>query len=158
MSWWENLLRRARLRGLKEGGVQTVRAEALEHDAKDDCERWQDYGFAGNPGDGQGLVQNAGGHTLVVRMDRIAERPQLAPLEVIVWHSEAHYIKMKAGRIIEIVCDQLTINASSGIALNTPVVTASAKVQAQQVEAATSLKVATKEVLGHNHGGAVPPF
>lgn len=158
MSWWDSLLRRARLRGLTEGGVQKVRAEALENDAKDDVERWQDYGFASNPVDGQGLVQNAGGHTIVLRMDRIAERPQLAELEVIVWHSEGHNIRLAAGRLVEVNCDQLTINASTGVTINTPVVTASAKVTAQQVEAATSLKVNTKEVLGHTHGGAVPPF
>ncbi len=41
----ENLLRRARLRGGREGPVQTMRAESLENDAKDQAERWQDYGF-----------------------------------------------------------------------------------------------------------------
>ena len=60
MTWWSNLLRRARMRGLVEGLVQRLRVEALDDDAKDDAERWQDYGFAGNPGEGQGLVINVG--------------------------------------------------------------------------------------------------
>ena len=41
-------IRRARLRGLKEGDVQRVRAEGLENQSHDDSERFQDYGFAGN--------------------------------------------------------------------------------------------------------------
>ena len=87
-------LRRARIRNLKEGLVQSARIEALENDAKDDAERFQDYGFAANVVDGQGLVINAGGHTIVLRMDRLAERPQLPAFEVRVWHKEGHHVEI----------------------------------------------------------------
>lgn len=114
----ENLLRRARLRGGKEGPVQTMRAESLENDAKDQAERWQDYGFAAQPVDGQGLVINAGGHTIVLRIDRLAERPGLAAYEVAVWHKEGHYVKLKAGRVIEMSGDSLVINMANSVTIN----------------------------------------
>lgn len=153
MGWWDNILRRARIRGVKEGSVQTARAEALENDAKDEAERWQDYGFACNPVDGQGLVINAGGHTIVLRMDRISERPQLGAYEVSVWHKEGHSVTLKAGKLVQVDCDTLVINAAVGITLNTPEVKASAKVTAPTIEAADSLKIVGKEMKDHVHSG-----
>lgn len=123
----ENLLRRARLRGGKEGPVQTMRAESLENDAKDQAERWQDYGFAAQPVDGQGLVINAGGHTIVLRVDRLAERPGLAAYEVAVWHKEGHFVKLKAGRVIEMSGDSLVINMANSVTINAPQVTVTAQ-------------------------------
>lgn len=49
-----NLLRRALFRNLREGPVQTVSVRVFDTNARDDAERHQDYGFAGNPVDGQG--------------------------------------------------------------------------------------------------------
>jgi len=159
MGWWDNILRRARIRGVSEGLVQTARAEALENDAKDAAERWQDYGFACNPVDGQGLVINAGGHTIVLRMDRISERPQLGVYEVSVWHREGHSVTLKAGKLVQVGCDTLVINAAVGVTINSPVVsasgavTAAVSVGAPVVAAAESLTVDGVEVGGHDHGG-----
>jgi phage baseplate assembly protein V len=150
MTWWHNLLRRARLRGLTEGNqVQVARAEALDDDAKDDAERWQDYGFAGNPVDGQGLVINAGGHTVVIRMDRLAERPHLDAFEVAVWHKEGHFVKLKAGGVIEVV-------APTKVLLQTPLVEATGTFKAPVIVATSSLQAAGKELVDHHHGGVVP--
>ena len=113
----ENLLRRARLRKLKEGPVQQVRTESFDNEAKDQAERWQDYGFAAHPLDGQGLILHAGGHTIVLRMDRIAERPQLQEYEVAVWHKEGHRITLKAGGLIELQGTTLNINMSGAVAI-----------------------------------------
>lgn len=162
MSWWGDLLRRARIRSVKEGKVQTARTEATENDTKDDAERWQDYGFAGNPGDGQGLVINVGGHTIVLRLDRIAERPQLAAYEVAVWHKEGHMVRLREGRVVQVDCDQFVVNASVGVSLNTPTVNASGDivaaltVQAPTIEAAASLKVVGKEMSLHTHTNVEP--
>lgn len=120
MSWWDNLVRRARIRGLVEGLVQRARVESLENDARDDAERWQDYGFAARPVEGQGLVINAGGHTIVLRMDRIADRPQLAADEVCVWHKDGARVMLKAGRVVEIDCDQLVLRASTSVTIDAP--------------------------------------
>jgi len=106
------LLRRALMRGLKDGGVQKVRVEVFDDQTRDGVERWQDYGFAGNPGDGQGLVIEAGGHTVVLRMDRAGERPQLDAYEVAVWHKDGHHVILKAGRQVEVVADQVTVKAN----------------------------------------------
>lgn len=143
MSWLGNLVRRARLRGLVDGKVQTVRAESLENLAHDKAERHQDYGFAGNPVDGQGLVMHLDGDTLVIRLDRLAERPGLAPLEVAVWHSEGHMVKLKAGRVVEVTCDSLIVNASADVTINTPVMTVNAS---DQVTLATPLVSATTDL------------
>lgn len=143
MSWLGDLLRRARIRSLAEGPVQQARAESLENDAKDACERWQDYGFTAHPVDGQGLVINAGGHTIVLRMDRIAERPQLAAYEVAVWHKEGHFVKLKAGKVVELSCDSLIINAAVDVTINTPVMTVNAS---DQVTLATPLVSASADV------------
>jgi phage baseplate assembly protein V len=157
--WLGAILRRARLRGLKEGLVQTVRVEALEHEAHDNAERHQDYGFAGNPVDGQGLKVSWGGHTVVLRMDRLADRPQLAAYEVAVWHKDGHMVRLRDGGLVQVDCTRLEINASAGIALNTPTVAVSAalmaagSVSSPTVTAGSSLKVGGKEMSTHTHGG-----
>lgn len=143
MEWLANLLRRARLRGLVDGRVQTVRAESLENQAHDDAERHQDYGFAAHPVDGQGLVLHVGGHTIVLRMDRIAERPELDAFEVAVWHHEGHMVKLKAGRVVEVTCDHLVVNASADVTINTPVMTVNAT---DHVELATPLVHASTDM------------
>lgn len=88
------MLRRALLRGLKEGPVQEVAVQVFDTSGRENAERWQDYGFAGNPGDGQGLVIEVGGHTVVMRLDRIDSRPQLKVGEVAVWHKDGHTTKV----------------------------------------------------------------
>lgn len=166
--WLGDLLRRARIRGLVEGKVQRGRTEATEHDAKDDAERWQDYGFAAQPVEGQGLVLNVAGHTIVLRMDRIAERPQLAAYEVSIWHKEGHRVTLKAGKLVQVDCDELVINASvrteinspsvtvnagSGVALNTPLVSASDDLAiGGSGTAVVDLAAAGVSLVGHVHG------
>lgn len=153
MGLWDAMVRRVRIRGLKEGLVQRGRVEALENSAADDAERFQDYGFAAHPVDGQGLQIEVGGHTLIIRMDRLAERPQLAAFEVAVWHKEGHMVRLRAGKVVQIDCDQLVINASVGVTINSPLVEASGTVTAPTVAAGTSLTVQGKEMHLHAHGG-----
>jgi phage baseplate assembly protein V len=154
----ENLLRRARLRGLAEGKVQTVRAESLEGDAKDAVERWQDYGFAAHPLDGQGLRLEVGGHTIVLRMDRIAERPQLAAYEVALWHKEGHKITLKANGLVQIDATTVQINATTtnisgalnvGNGLNVTGVSTSSGNMVSNADVIAS----SKSLVSHTHGG-----
>jgi phage gp45-like len=119
----EAVMRWVRVRGLKEGKMQRGRVEGSENDARDDAQRPQDYGFAASPVDGEGLKIEFGGHTVILRVDRINERPALAAYEVAVWHREGHMVKLKAGRVIEMVGDQLIANMSQGIAFNSPTLT-----------------------------------
>ena len=120
MSIWT---RRARLRNLQEGVVQKARAESLEHQAHDDAERFLDYGFAAHPVDGQGLVMHVDGHTVVLRMDRLAERPQLAAHEVTVWHKDGHCVTLKAGKVIEMTGSVLKINMDQAVDITSPTLT-----------------------------------
>lgn len=107
-----NLLRRVRFRGLVEGKVQRARVEALEGDARDDAEHWHDYGFTARPMDGEGLRIEVGGHTILLRADRINERPQLAAFEVSVWHKEGHRVTLKAGGLVEASCTTFRITGA----------------------------------------------
>lgn len=153
-----NLMRWVRVRGLTEGRMQKGRVEGLENDARDDAQRPQDYGFAANAVAGEGLKLEIGGHTVIIRLDRTAERPRLAAYEVSVWHKEGHNVTLRAGKIIEANCDIFRVNAAVKVELNTPTVNASntivaaTKVQAPTVAAGGSLTVAGKEVAGHSHG------
>lgn len=147
-----NLLRWARIRGLTEGKMQSGRVEGPPNEARDGAQRPQDYGFAGNPVDGEGLRIEAGGHTVIIRMDRLAERPQLAAYEVAVWHKEGHMVRLKAGRIIQVDCDQFIVNATTKVAFNTPLVEA-----AGQVKAAGDVKAGNISTQGHVHGTSGPP-
>lgn len=148
---FSNLMRWVRVRGLTEGKFQSGRTEGFDGDVRDGAQRPQDYGFAANPVDGEGLRFEVGGHTIIIRLDRTAERPQLDAYEVAMWHKEGHMVRLRAGRIVQVDCDQFTVNASAGVTLNTPMVTASQGITSQTAAAATSLKVAGKEVLGHTH-------
>ena len=144
-------LRRARIRKLAEGLVQSARVEALENDAKDDAERFQDYGYAANAVDGQGLVITAGGHTIVLRMDRLAERPRLAAYEVSVWHKEGHCVTLKAGKLVEVSCDTFRVNAAVKVELNAPLVTANGTMGVTGRMTAGGVTAAGKQLDGHNH-------
>ncbi len=150
-------LRRARMRSLKEGLVQSLRVEALENDAKDNAERFQDYGYAANPVDGQGLAITVGGHTIVLRLDRLAERPRLAAYEVSVWHKEGHSVTLRAGKLVEVSCDTFRVNAAVKVELNTPAMTANGTVGVTGRVTAGGLTSAGKSLDNHNHNetGAV---
>lgn len=126
MTMLANLARWVRVRGLREGPMQIGRVEGLPNDARDDAQRPQDYGFAAQPVDGQGLKLEVGGHTIIIRMDRLAERPRLAEYEVCVWHKEGHRVTLRAGKLVEVSCDTLRVNAAVKVELNTPLVTTSA--------------------------------
>ncbi len=132
--------------------MQTVRTEATENDAKDDVERMQDYGFAGNPVSGQGLVLTINGTAVVLRLDRLDNRPNLAPLEVCLWHDEGHNVTLRAGKVVEANCDTFRVNATVKVELNTPLVAASAAMTAQgRVTGVVGVTAAGKALEAHNH-------
>ncbi|WP_431511665.1 phage baseplate assembly protein domain-containing protein [Variovorax sp. DAIF25] len=125
-------IRRASFRGLVEALVQRVRGDAMENDAKENVERFQDYGFAANPVDGQGLKIDWQGHTIVLRMDRLAERPRVDAYEVRVWHKEGHYVALKAGRLVECECDRFVLKASQSVEIETQTMTVKASTKVRE--------------------------
>lgn len=157
MSVW-NLVRRVRIRNLVEGLVQIGSLVGFEPDARDRAERFQDYGLATNPVSGEGLRIEVGGHTFILRMDRLAERPQLAAYEVCVWHKEGHSVTLRAGRVVDVDCAQLNIVASAGVSIQTPVMalqgnqTVSGSSTAQTVIGLTDVVIGEESVKDHDHG------
>jgi phage gp45-like len=135
------VMRWARVRGLVEGLFQKGRTETLADEARDDAQRPQDYGFAANPVEGQGLALEIGGHTVIIRLDRTAERPQLAEYEVALWHKEGHKITLRSGGVVEISGTDLNINLSGAVAITSASLTHNGKA----VGAA------------HTHGGGPAP-
>lgn len=132
---------------------------AFTDDARDQAERFQDYGFAANPVDGEGLRIEVGGHTFILRMDRLADRPRLDAYEVSVWHKDGHHVTLKAGRLVAVECDQLSIKAAVGVIIETPTLAltgnqvVSGTTTAQMVVGITDV-VANGTGLGeHDHGG-----
>ncbi|WP_322037193.1 phage baseplate assembly protein domain-containing protein [Burkholderia cepacia] len=152
------IFRRAVMRGLKEGPVQEVTIQAFDNLSRVDTERWQDYGFAGHPGDGQGLYVEVGGHAIVMRMDRIDSRPQLKVGEVAVWHKEGHKILLTDGGKVrvecttyEVACDVYKVEAKSGIELTTPKVKASEAIESKTAKITEGAEIAGRDFLHHNH-------
>ncbi|WP_375184054.1 baseplate assembly protein [Aquabacterium sp.] len=163
MSLW-NLLRRVRIRGLVEGLVQRGSPVGFETDARDSAERFQDYGFAANPIEGEGLRIEVGGHTFILRMDRLAERPRLDAYEVSVWHKEGHCVTLRQGRVIDVDCGMLNIVATEGVNMQTPLFslqgnqaiegnsTTSGTAQAATVIGTTNVQSGPVSLRGHTHG------
>lgn len=150
----ENLMRWVRVRGLTEGKMQKGRVEGLPNDARDDAQRPQDYGFAGNPVEGQGLKLEMGGHTVIIRLDRLAERPQLAAYEVALWHKDGHKVTLKAGGLVQVDCTSLVVNAAAGVTLNTPAVAVSGVLTVGgTVVAVGNVTGAGKSLAAHTHSG-----
>jgi phage gp45-like len=164
MSFW-NLLRRVRIRGLTEGLVQRASLAGFDADARDQAERFQDYGLAANAVEGEGLRIEVGGHTFILRMDRLAERPRLAAYEVCVWHKDGHRVTLRSGRVVDVECDQLNIRASAGVSIETPtlalqgnqVITGNQSVSgtatAQTVVGTADVRTGSINLSDHDHGG-----
>lgn len=147
-------MRRARLRNLKEGKVQTARAEVFDHNPRDEAERWQDYGFAASPIEGEGLRFEVGGHVFILRMDRTAERPTLAPYEVCIWHKEGHMATLKAGGLIEAQCTLFRVMGNAEVIGNLTVtgnIGAAGTITAPTVIGTTNVIASDVSTKGHIH-------
>lgn len=156
MIW--NMLRRVRIRDLVEGLVQTASLVGFDTDARDRAERFQDYGLASNPVEGEGLRLEVGGHTIILRMDRLADRPHLAPYEVCVWHKEGHHVTLRAGQVVDVQCRQFNLVATQGVSIQTPTLalegnqTTTGTATAQTLVGQVDVKIGSASVKDHDHG------
>jgi phage baseplate assembly protein V len=147
-------LRWGRARGTAEGKIQSARVEVFENLGRDEAMRPQDYGFTSLPVDGQALVIEAGGHTIVLRQDVLASRPAMAAYDVAVWHKDGHMVSLKSGRVVQIDCDQLVVNAATSITLNTPSISApTASILTKLLTATVDVIAGGKSAKTHAHGG-----
>ena len=117
---FNELIRKAKMVFTTANLIQQYKVNIFETRASEDAERFQDYGFAAQPSAGEGLVIDAGGSVIVLRIDRLKDRPALANDEVAVWHKDGHKIHLKSGKLVEVDCATLNIKASIGVNFNTP--------------------------------------
>lgn len=125
------LVARATLAAVNDGlKLQGLQLRLMADEVKDGVERFQNYGFTAHPHAGaEALVLFLGGnrdHGVAVAVDdRRYRLAGLQPGEVAVYSDEdqeegGHRILFKRGRIIEIRCAELRIDASTSVVINSP--------------------------------------
>ena len=117
---FNELIRKAKMVFTTVKLIQQYKINVFENRASENAERFQDYGFAAQPSEGEGLVIDAGGSVIVLRIDRLKDRPSLGNDEVAVWHKDGHKIHLKSGKLIEVDCGTINIKASEGVNFDTP--------------------------------------
>lgn len=152
-----DLIRKAKMFFTTVSLIQKYKIDVFETKGAEMAERFQDYGFAAQPSEGEGLVIDAGGSMVVLRVDRLSDRPSLANDDVAVWHKDGAKIHLKASRIIEVDCAAFNVKASDGVHFETPKVSTSGT-----VDAAVDVVSAGKSFNNHQHrehdvGGLVDP-
>lgn len=134
-------------------GANLVQGEGVAGEVLNDMEIMQHAGFvSGLPGGTQMVVLPLGGktkHSIIIATEFGQYRLDVGVGEVAMHHLTEPdcYIHMKAGRVIEAKCRQFVIeadelvkitapnieaNASTGVAMNTPEVSASTDIRAQR--------------------------
>lgn len=153
------IVRRVRVRGLTESKVQKAHVQGHDNYAREGVERFQEYGFAANGGDGEGLVIEVDGHTIIIAMDRLGDRPSLGDGEVSVWHRAGHRMTLKDDGLVQVDCKRFVINAEDGVDINTPKVTMSedlevvVSITAPLVDGTTDVRFGGKSGISHVHDG-----
>jgi len=123
---------------------QEAQISLLAGEAREKVERFQEYGYSSRPHPGAecAVVFVGGGrdHGIIVATeDRRYRVTALEAGEVAIYTDEGDRVHFKRGRVIEVTtqtfrvnCQTFEVNASSGVALNTPTVAASDHVTAGQ--------------------------
>lgn len=149
MGLLSELLRLVKITGLKDGQIQSGQIEAHEAKSHAAARRWQDYGFAAHPVDGQGLAIEVAGHTIILRMDRLAEKPALQEFDVAIWHKEGHLVRLGAGKKVTVEnAAEVTVQASTRVLLDTPLVQMTGA-----LDVAQDILVSGHSILQHDHPG-----
>jgi len=152
--------------------LQTVQVHGLAEEVMDGAERFQNYGFTSHPLAGaEGIVLSLGGHrshaVLIVADDR-RYRISLEAGEVALYSDEGDSVVLRRGRVVEINTDTLSVNASTVVELNTPLVKTTGQIQADlditdQVQSGGRSMADMRSIHnGHNHnendsGGPTDP-
>ena len=146
---------------------------SLQADEVRIAERFQQYGFTSVPlSESEAVLLFPGGlrdQALVIAVDDRRYRPiNWAAGEVGLYTHEGDYIRMKAGRIVEVVCGtklqvaapEVVVHASTKVRLETPLVemtgnlTVSGQVQGNTVRTAAGIQLGTHVHSGVQAGGA----
>ncbi len=117
------------------GGVQRIQIEGLDGETVQDLEHAEQFGFTAHPPAGSDcVVVPLGGktsHGIIVTTTNGAYRVSgLAEGETAVYNADGAKITLKRGRIIDIDCETLNINAPGGVNITAPNVDCSAEITA----------------------------
>lgn len=109
------------------GAVQLVQLDALSGEQLQDAEYFQHYGYTSNPPTGaMAIVLPLGGrtaHGIVIATEHGSYRlKNLKSGEVAIYTDEGDSIILKRGRLIEVTTQIFRINASAAIELNAPTI------------------------------------
>jgi phage baseplate assembly protein V len=121
-----NMIARGRLSAVDDAdGMQFTQVSLLRGEAKAKVERFQQYGFSGNPPRGsEVVVVFVGGnrdHGVVMSIDNRASRIRgMAEGEVAIYSDEGDYLVLKRGNQIELGTDHLLIKAEVDITIEAP--------------------------------------
>lgn len=116
--------------------IQRVQVQGLADEMLQDIEQLQQFGFTSHaPSGTEVIVLPLGGdttHGIVVASEHGAFRVQnLHAGEVAVYDQSGSKIVLKQGKLIEIDCDNLVINATQKVQINSPLTETSAVLTAQ---------------------------
>jgi phage baseplate assembly protein V len=137
---------------------QTAGLKLIAGEQKQNLEHIEPYGFTSAAQDGaEAVVLFPGGdrsHGVVIAVaDRRYRLKGLQRGEVALYTDEGDSVVMKRGRIVEITTDQLLVNATTKITLNTPLIEAAGDYQgAGEVSDGTgSMNKIRQTYNGHTH-------
>lgn len=115
--------------------IQTAQVAGLADETLQDVEHIQQFGFTSNPPAGtEAIIIPLGGtstHGIIVATENGNYRiKSLASGEVAVYNQSGASITLKNGKIIDIECDTLNINAITSVNITTPAVNCSQELTA----------------------------
>ncbi len=117
---------------LKEQGLQIT---LMSGETLDDVERYQQYGSTSvpHPG-GECIGVSLGGnhnHSIVIATgDRRYRLTGLEQGEVALYSDEGDYVKLKRGRVVEVVTETFLVKAATKVSFETPLVETTGHIQA----------------------------
>lgn len=136
--------------------MQALQVRILADETLDDVEHWQPYGFTAYPlGGAEALVLAVGGHrahSVVISCgDRRYRLTGMEGGEVAIYTDEKDKIHLKRGRIIDIETHTLNIKAAESVNFDTPLITQTGQIVAQQ-----DVIAAEVSLIHHRHKDTQP--
>ena len=115
--------------------IQRAQVSALADETLQEIEHLQQFGFTSNPPVGSdAILVPLGGttsHSVIIATEHASYRIRtLKSGEVAIYNQSGASITLKDNKIIDIDCNELNINASTAVNINTPTVTCSAQLTA----------------------------
>jgi len=133
--------------------LQSLQLRLLAGEVKDNVEHLEPYGFTACPKEGaEALAAFIGGDrshgVVIVVADRRFRLKGLKPGEVALYTDEGDRIHFKRGRILDIETVTLNIKATESVNFDTPLITATGRIESQGDQVAAGVSQ-----IAHPHSG-----